>query len=156
MTTWLSTWYPEGPKDSASTTIPVRPTRPSNPFVYTGYRLKQTASSTIPTATEVQLVQEGGGGQLTTGILTPSGGGKSFGVFGQGVDIGLAEDASKAMEKGWTLDPAHMTDSGAKAKYLMVSIFPKSNAWAGQVDGAPAFEIEVGAYSWGTASLIAP
>jgi hypothetical protein len=82
ITTFLNTWYPEGQKETTSTSIPVRPTRPNDPYQYNGYRLKQTADSVKPTEQEVQIVQEGGGGQITTGLLTPSGGGKSFGVFG--------------------------------------------------------------------------
>ena len=77
----------------------------------------------------------GGAGKITTGLLTPRGGGKSFGVFGQGNDIAAdtftGQLAVSSAEKGFVSNSTEMTDLGAAPKYLLISVFPKSHAWAG-------------------------
>ena len=47
-----------------------------------------------------------------------------------------------------------MTAAGAKPKYLMISVFPKDAAWAGQ--GALELEIQIGAFKWGAYTLTTP
>lgn len=62
-----------------SLTIPVRPSKPTQPAAYAGLRMYKTGTKKYE---DVELSAQGGGGQTTVGLLKANYEGKSFGVFG--------------------------------------------------------------------------
>lgn len=132
--------------------MPTRPNKPSSPFDYTGLRLKTSDQYTAPAKNEVQIVDAGGAGRLTAGLLQPAASsGKSYGVFGQRSDV---REGRTGAEYGFTLRDEEMTTAGATPKYLMVSVFPRTHNWAGQ--GSSVLKLELGAYRWGPYTLGPP
>ena len=138
--------------------IPVRPDKPLVPESYSGMYKRSKPSSPPLHVNDLQPdFSKGGWGSFTAGMLSVTGGDKSFGVFGQGnpdIDQSGSPVAKSALQKGITWNLRTMDSTFCSPKYLAITVLPKSASYSGQ--SSQTIQVKMGSYAWGSYSFDPP
>jgi hypothetical protein len=118
---WL---FGDSSEKTVEMVLSTRPNKPTRPDAYAGV-----------TWAQVDSTNSVGMGNFAAGELTIDGGGKSFGVLGQG---------NGDTANGFTQNYEPTDKSQCKPKFLAVTVI----SLADQGGSASAVELEVGSYAW--------